>query len=300
MASPRNPADVAAVLAEARRDGQSVKPIGSGHSFTPVAATDGIQVRLDQLTGLIRTDVDLDTGSGTATVAAGTSMRVFNADLARLGLGLANMGDIDLQTVSGAVSTGTHGSGRDMASLSALVVGLEIVLPDGSLARCSADVEPDLFQAARLGLGALGIVTSLTFRVERAFLLHGVEERGHLDEVLERFDDYAGAAHLDMYWFPFTDYMQVKRHRRTDQPRRPMSTMSAWWTDVGENTGIGIVQRISRAAPRYTPAVNLVAGRLISHRDYIDAAPSVFTRARRIRWHEMEYALPRRVAVPAI
>jgi L-gulono-1,4-lactone dehydrogenase len=296
VAVPRDPEEVAAVLAAARSTGTKVKPVGAGHSFTPVAATDGVQVRLDQLTGLLGTDER----AGTATVAAGTTLRALNSELARLGLGLANMGDIDTQTVSGAVATGTHGSGRAVASLSALVTALEIALPDGSLVRCSADDDADLFQAVRVGLGALGIVTSLTFRVERAFLLYAVEERGHLDDVLERFDEYASEEHLDMYWFPFTDSMQVKRNRRTSEPRRPLSRMSEWWADVGENAGIGLVQRVTRAAPRYTPVANRIAGRLISRRDYVDTAPSVFTRTRRIRWHEMEYALPRRVAVPAI
>jgi FAD-linked oxidoreductase len=300
VAVPRDPAEVVAVLTAARRDGLSVKAVGSGHSFTPVAATDGVQVRLDQLTGLVRTDFNPDSGSGTATVAAGTTIRTLNTELARLGLGLANMGDIDVQTVAGAVGTGTHGSGRDCASLSALVTAMEIALPDGALVRCSAAEEPDLFQAGRLGLGALGIVTSLTFQVERAFLLHAVEERGHLDEILDRFDEYAAQEHLDLHWFPFTNSAQVKRYRRTGDPRRPLSRMSRWWADVGENNGIEIVQRITRAAPRYTAAANRVTARLISRRDYIDAAPSVFTRVRRIRWHEMEYAIPRRVAVPAI
>jgi L-gulono-1,4-lactone dehydrogenase len=299
-AAPRDPAEVVEVLAAARRDGLSVKPVGAGHSFTPTAATDGVQVRLDGLTGLIRTDVDPESGSGTATVAAGTTVRVFNAELARHGLGLANMGDIDAQTVSGAVSTGTHGTGRDCASLSALVVGLEIALPDGSLVRCSMADEPELFQAARLGLGALGILTSLTFQVERAFLLHGIEKPGRLDEMLERFDEYAAEEHLDLYWIPFTDAMQVQRYRRTGEPRRPLSRTSAWWADAGENYGVEVVQKITRAAPRLTPVANRALGRLISHRDYVDAASSVFTRVRRLRWHEMEYALPRRVAVPAI
>lgn len=298
--SPRDPGEVAAVLAAARRDGLRVKPVGAGHSFTPVAATDGVQVRLDRLTGLIRTEVDPNSGSGTATIAAGTTVRALNAELAQHGLGLANMGDIDVQTVSGAVSTGTHGTGRDCASLSALVVGLEIVLPDGSLVQCSMDDEPELFQAARLGLGALGIVTSLTFRVERAFLLHGVEEPARLDEMLDRFDEYAAEEHLDVYWIPFTDALQVKRHRRTGERRRPLSRPSAWWADVGENYGVEVVQKITRAAPRLTPVANRVVGRLISRRDYVDSAPSVFTRVRRLRWREMEYALPRRVAVPAI
>jgi L-gulono-1,4-lactone dehydrogenase len=300
VAIPNDPAEVVAVLTAARRQGLSVKPVGSGHSFTPVAATDGVQVRLDRLTGLIRTDFDPGSGSGTATVAAGTTIRTLNAELARLGLGLANMGDIDVQTVAGAVATGTHGSGRDSASLSALVTAIEIALPDGSLVRCSAAEEPDLFQAGRLGLGALGIVTSLTFQVEQAFLLHAVEEPAHLDEILERFDEYAAEEHLDLYWIPFTGSAQVKRFRRTHDPQRPLSRMSRWWADLGENDGIEFVQRFTRAAPRYTTVANRVTARLISRRDYIDTAPSVLTRIRRIKWCEMEYAVPRRVAVPAI
>jgi L-gulono-1,4-lactone dehydrogenase len=298
--SPSDPAEVIGVLTRARRDGLPVRPVGSGHSFTPIAATDGVQVRLDRLTGLIRTDFVPDSGSGTATVAAGTTLRDLNAELARLGLGLTNMGDIDVQTVSGALATGTHGTGRDSAGLSAQAVGLEIALPDGALVRCTADREPELFQAARLGLGALGVVTSLTFQVEQAFLLHAVEEPGRLDDVLERFDEYAATDHFDLYWFPFTDSVQVKRHRRTGDPRRPLSRASSWWVDAGENVGIELIQRITRAAPRYTPILNRLAGRLISRRDYIDAAPSVFIRARRLQWHEMEYALPRGVAVAAI
>jgi FAD-linked oxidoreductase len=300
IAVPADPAEVAAVLLAARRDGLRVKPLGAGHSFSPIAATDGVHVRLDRLTGLLGTEVDPASGTGTATVAAGTPLRVLNADLARLGLGLANMGDIDAQTVSGAVATGTHGSGRASASLSTLVVGLEIALPGGSLVQCSADDEPDLFQAGRLGLGALGIVTSVTFRVERAFRLHAVEEPGHLDDLLERFDEYAANEHVDVHWLPFTDAVLIKHYSRTDELLRPLSKSWAWWTDVVENYGVELVQRFTRAAPRYTPFVNTVAARLISTREYIDASPSVFTSVRRVRFHEMEYALPRRVAVAAI
>jgi L-gulono-1,4-lactone dehydrogenase len=300
VAVPADPAEVAAVLSAARHDGLRVKALGAGHSFSPIAATDGVHVRLDRLTGLLGTKVDSASGAGKATVAAGTPLRVLNADLARLGLGLANMGDIDSQTVSGAVATGTHGSGRASAGLSALIVGLQIALPDGSLVHCSADDEPDLFQAGRLGLGALGIVTSVTFRVERAFRLHAVEEPGQLDDLLERFDEYAASEHVDVHWLPFTDAVLIKRYNRTDEPLRPLSAPREWWTDVVENYGVELVQRFTRAAPRYTPFVNTVAARLISTREYINAAPAVFTSVRRVRFHEMEYAVPRRVAVAAI
>jgi L-gulono-1,4-lactone dehydrogenase len=300
MVTPADAAEVVAVMATARRDGLRIKPLGSGHSFSPLTVTDGVQVRLDRLTGLVGTDIDSASGEGTVTVGAGTTLRALNAELARRGLGLANMGDIDVQTVSGAIATGTHGSGRASASLSALVVALEIALPDGSLVRCSAAHEPDLFCAGQLGLGALGIVTSVTFRVERAFRLHAVEAPGSLDDLLEHFDEYAASEHLDVHWLPFTDAVLIKHYRRTDEPMRPLPKLVAWWTDVVENAGVELVQRVARAAPRYAPFVNTVAARLISARDYVDAAPSVFVSVRRVHFHEMEYALPRRVAVAAI
>jgi FAD-linked oxidoreductase len=300
VCAPHDAEEAAAVLAGARRDGLRVRPVGAGHSFSPIAATDGVHVRLDQMIGPVRTEVDPQSGRASATVAAGTPLRVFNSELARLGLGLANMGDIDVQTVSGAVATGTHGSGRKSASLSALVVGLEIVLPDGSLVRCSADAEPDLFQAARLGLGVLGIVTSLTFGVERAFLLHAMEAPGRLTEVLDRFDEYTREEHVDLFWLPFTDAVLIKRNRRTTEAARPLSPTAAWWADAAENAGVAAFQRITRAAPRSTPFANAIAARLISTRDYVDSPPAVFTSVRRVRWCEMEYALPQRVAVAAL
>ena len=288
-------------MVAAGKDGLRVKPVGSGHSFTPVAVTDGVQVRLERLTGLLDIDVDPASGRGLATVAAGTPLLAFNADLARYGLGLANMGDIAVQTVSGAVATGTHGTGREVAALAEQIAGLEIALPDGSLVRCSAGHEPDLFQAARLGLGALGVVTALTFRVEPAFLLHAVDERGSLAEILDRFDDYAAGEHVEFHWLPFTDAVQLKRNSRTSGPARPLGRFRARWEgDVIENLGIGLVQRVTRAVPRWTPLVNGTAAGLISRRDYVDAAPVVFSSVRRVRFHEMEYALPRGVAVAVL
>lgn len=301
IAVPADAAEVAATMVAAGKDGLRVKPVGSGHSFTPVAVTDGVQVRLDRLTGLLDIDVDPASGRGVATVAAGTPLHAFNAALARHGLGLANMGDVAVQTVSGAVATGTHGTGREVAALAEQIAGLEIALPDGSLVRCSAGHEPDLFQAARLGLGALGVVTALTFHVEPGFLLHAVDERGSLAEILDRFDDYAAGEHVEFHWLPFTDAVQLKRNNRTPEPARPLGRFRARWEgDVVENLGIGLVQRVTRAVPRWTPLVNGIAAGLISRRDYVDTAPAVFTSVRRVRFHEMEYALPRGVAVPAL
>lgn len=297
---PATADEAAAVLTAAARDGLRVKPVGAGHSFTPIAATDGVQVRLDGLRGLLA----LDTVERTATFGAGTRLHELNALLAERGFGLANMGDIAVQTVSGAIATGTHGTGRASASLSDQVVALEIAVPDGSVRRVSAGGsgdDGDLFQAARLGLGALGIVTSVTFRIEPAFTLRSTVERTTLDAVIERFADLEAEDHCDLYWLPFTDVVQLTVNRRTGEPAMPPNRVAAWWSgDVIENAGVALVQRLTRAAPKTTPAVNAVAARLIGTRTFVDAAPEVFTSTRRVRFHEMEYALPRSAAAGAL
>lgn len=297
---PTSAAEAAAVLTAAANDGVRVKPVGAGHSFTPIAATDGVQVRLDGLRGLVA----LDAEQNTVTVGAGTRLHELNALLSGHGYGLTNMGDIAVQTVAGAIATGTHGSGRASASLSEQVVALEIALPDGSVRRVSETDQGDdgdLFRAAQLGLGALGIVTSVTFRVEPAFTLRSSVERTTLDAVCERFTDLEAEDHCDLYWLPFTNTVQLTVNRRTGEPAAPPHPVAAWWSgDVVENAGLALVQRVTRAAPKTTPAVNAVAARLIGGRTFVDAAPRVFTSTRRVRFHEMEYALPRHAAAGAL
>src|SRR5699024_2326298 len=140
-AFPNDPAEVAAQVAAAAEDGLRVRMVGSGHSFTDVAVTDGVLLSPTSLAGLRSVAHE----QGTATVDAGMALCDFNEALAREGLALANMGDIAVQTVAGAVQTGTHGTGRDTGGLASQVVGMEMVTADGSLVRCSATEEPELF-----------------------------------------------------------------------------------------------------------------------------------------------------------
>lgn len=301
---PRDDAEVAAVVKAASAAGRRVKAVGAGHSFTSVAATDGVQVRLDHLRGLRSLQPDGARGAR-ATVGAGTTIHELNALLAAHGYGLTNMGDIDVQTVSGAIATGTHGTGRGSASLSAAVTDLRMVLPDGTLidvGRHDGRPGAELFHAARLGLGALGIVTAVTFRVEPAFTLRAVTEPASLDDVLDNVPYLAAdEEHCEFYWLPFTGTVQLKRNRRTtDRPSRRGRVASWLANEVVENAGVAAVQRLSRAAPQATPMLNRAASRLIGRRTYVDDAPAVFTSSRRVRFHEMEYALPLAAAAPAL
>ncbi|MFD5457033.1 FAD-binding protein, partial [Streptomyces olivaceus] len=183
--TPASVDELAAAVRGAAEDGLRVKAVGAEHSFTSIAATDGVLIRPHLLTGIR----SLDRDAMTVTVEAGTPLKRLNMALAREGLSLTNMGDIMEQTVAGATSTGTHGTGRDSASIAAQIRGLELVTADGSVLTCSGRENPEVFAAARIGLGALGVVTAITFAVEPLFLLTAREEPMPFDRVLAEFEE---------------------------------------------------------------------------------------------------------------
>lgn len=296
--SPRSVDELAAVIRGAAEDGLKVKAVGTGHSFTAAAATDGVLVRPDLLTGIR----SVDRAAGTVTVEAGTPMKRMNAGLARAGLSLTNMGDIMEQTVAGATSTGTHGTGRDSASIAAQIRALELVTADGSLLRCSADENPEVFAAARIGLGALGVVTAITFTVEPVFLLTAREEPMSFDRVTAEFDEHVTEnEHFEFYWFPHTGNCNTKRNNRSAGPAAPPGRVSGWIEDEFLSNGVfQAACSLGRAVPMTIPAIAKVSSRALSARTYTDIPHKVFTSPRRVRFVEMEYALPRAAAADAL
>ncbi len=298
IATPTSTAEVARLVREAAGQGLAVKPVGSGHSFSPVAVTDGVQVRLDHLSRLR----SADKASGLVTVEAGMGLWRFNELLAEQGLALTNMGYIQAQTVSGAIGTGTHGTGRSSASIAAQVAGLELVLADGSTVACSATERPELFEAARIGLGAIGVGPAGSFRTEPAFLLAAREEPMRFEAVLESFDElWRDNEHFEFWWYPHTDGTTVKRNNRTAGPAAPLSRSRVWLEDEFlSNTFFSGICKIGRSAPRAIPTINKLAAKALSARHYVDRSDKVFTSPRTFKFLEMEYALPREAAVPAL
>ncbi|MCE7550825.1 D-arabinono-1,4-lactone oxidase [Streptomyces thermodiastaticus] len=294
---PASVEELADQVRRAAQDGLRVKAVGTGHSFTSIAATDGVLIRPDLLTGIR----GIDRSAMTVTVAAGTPLKVLNAALAREGWSLANMGDIMEQTVSGAISTGTHGTGRDSGSIAAQVKGLELVTADGSVLTCSATENPDVFAAARIGLGALGIVTAVTFAVEPLFLLTAREEPMPLERVLAEFDElWAENEHFEFYWFPHTGNTNTKRNNRSAGPRNPVGRWAGFFEDEFLSNGVfEVANRVGRAVPATVPAIARIASRALSARTYTDIPYKVFTSPRRVRFVEMEYAVPR-AALPEV
>jgi FAD-linked oxidoreductase len=289
--TPASVEELAAAVRRAAEDGLKVKAVGTGHSFTSIAATDGVLIRPQLLTGIRK----IDREAMTVTVEAGTPLKRLNAALAREGLSLTNMGDIMEQTVSGATSTGTHGTGRESASIAAQITGLELVTADGSVLTCSEKENPEVFAAARIGLGALGIVTAITFAVEPIFLLTAREEPMPLDRVLAEFDQlWAENEHFEFYWFPHTGNTNTKRNNRSAGPEQPVGQLAGWFEDEFLSNGVfQVAQWVGRAAPTTVPAIARISSKALSARTYTDIPYKVFTSPRRVRFVEMEYAVPR-------
>jgi L-gulonolactone oxidase len=287
---PRSALEVAQIVSAAHRNGQRVKAIGARHSFTAITATDGVQVSLDHLDGVI----DIDAVGRRVTVEAGIRLRRLNAALADAGLALPNLGDIDRQSLAGAIATATHGTGLTLGNLATTVVGLQMVDGTGDLVRCSTDVEPELFRVARVGLGALGIVTEVTLQCVPAFDLHARETVEVLDEVLDRFAEHAAAVdHFELYWMPGTRRCQVKRNSRTNRPPSPQPR----WTHLrdkwlSENLAFGVVCRVGRRYPALAPRISRLVASSATERELVDRSDRVFCSPRFVHFVEMEYAIP--------
>lgn len=292
-----HPADTAEVQRIVSSN-SSVKAYGAGHSFTPIAATDGVLLRLDRMNRLIWAD----SRSGRVRVQAGMSLRELNPALLALGLALPNLGDVDPQSVAGATSTGTHGTGGKLHGIAKAVVGIQLVTATGDL--LEIDESHPWFDAARVSLGALGIITEVTLQCVPAFLLHAREEPLALGAVLDDLDALVDDNdHFEFYFFPHTDKALIKRNNRVPEgtTREPLPAWRHWLDDEFlSNTLYERVQRLGLRKPGLVPRINSLSGSLLGAREYTDHSFNVFVSPRDVRFCESEFALPRSAAKDAI
>ena len=297
LARPTSTDEVRAVVRAARERGLTVKVVGAGHSFTAIAATEGVLIDLGGLDGLLAVDAE----RGRVTLGAGTNLYQLPALLEPHGLALENMGDIDRQTIAGATSTGTHGTGERFGGLATQITGVVLVTADGSILRVDEQHSPELLPAVRLGLGALGVLVEVTIQCVPRFLLHAVEHPEPFGEVLDSFEERATASdHFEFYWWPHTDAVMTKTNTRLpgDAERHPIGPVSGWIEDrLLSNGALSLMCNIGRMAPKLTPGINRLATRVYGDREFTDVSYEVFTSPRTTRFREMEYAVPR-AAVP--
>ena len=279
---PADEAELVRAVAGATR----VKVVGAGHSFTDIACTDGVMVDLSRMTRLLAVEGD------EVTVQAGITIRELGPALATRGLALENQGDVDPQTLAGAICTATHGTGARFANISAQVVRLRLVTGGGAVVDLR---EGDDLLAGRVSLGALGAIASVTVRCVPAFRIHRIDEPRPLDDVLARFDEHVDANdHFELFVFPYTRTALTLTSQRTDRAPRPPGAIQAFVRDVVlENAALELACRAGRALPGRIPAINRLVTRLMSRAEQLDASHRVYANRRSVRFTEMEYAIPR-------
>jgi L-gulono-1,4-lactone dehydrogenase len=288
---PRSREQLAAAVHAAAEAGSSVHVAGSGHSFTEAPKSDDVMIRVEALNRVLESDRE----SGLVKVEAGIVLADLNEALQQRGLAMENLGDIDRQTLAGAISTGTHGTGAGLRNISAQVAAMEIVTADGQLRALSAESSPDDLRAARVSIGALGAIYSVTLRCVPAFTLHRIDQPRPLAEVLASFDELADSNdHFEFFVFPYTEKALTLRRNRTDRAPEPRGRSKAWFSDVFvENTLGDLASRLGRRFPRVIPRLTRYAAGGMSQGERIDRSYRIFANERRIRFTEMEYGIPR-------
>ena len=296
--SPRTQDELVEMVHSSAAAGRRIRPVGSGHSFTPIAQAGDTRLSLRHLSGIVAAD----RATGRVRVLAGTPLRVLNRALDLLGLAMPNLGDIDAQTLAGATSTGTHGTGATLPGLSAGIVGLRLVTPDGA-SRWVDESDPELFGAARVGLGALGVVTEIELACLPAYRLRAVERPDSLDAVLPRIQEHFDAhRHFELYWFPGTRRVQTKANDLVaDDVDEPLAPWRRRLDDeLLSNTVFGAANRVLTAVPRAVLPFNAVAARALTERSYTAPSHEVFVTPRTVRFVESEYAVPREVVADVL
>ena len=295
--APRSVGELAALVASASGQGQKVKAVGSGHSFTSAAATNGRMIRLENLSGILH----IDHASCQVTVGAGTRLSDLNMLLHAEGLALANLGDIAYQTVAGAISTSTHGTGKALTGLAGQVVAMKLINGQGEIIECSKSLNPHIFDVARVSVGALGIITEYTLQAVPSFRLRALEQPMRLDDVLENAHDLASAHdHFEFFWIPHTKWALTKRNNRTEDELQPLPRVKGWIEKTFmENYAFGALCRVGRARPSLIPRL-ATALPSSGSREYVDQSFKIFASPRIVRFYEMEHALPVEALVPAL
>jgi len=278
-------------LVRSTQPGRRIRMAGSGHSFTPIVPSNDILLKPHDF----GEGVGIDAARMVARIPAGMVLHDANQHLAAAGVALANMGDITAQTVAGSISTSTHGTGLTFTGLAGQVAGFGLVTADGSLLECSETQNSDVWRLGRVGLGSLGILVWVDMRVVPAFRLRAVEEPRRLRDVLDNFDSIVESSdHFEFYWVPHTRWALTKHNTRTQEPAVSRSTTKKWLTKtVLENYAFGAVCALGRAVPALIPKL-ATALPSTGRQEFVEASHEVFATRRLVRFHEMEYSIPRR------
>jgi L-gulono-1,4-lactone dehydrogenase len=295
---PGTEEELVAAVGRAAAEGRTVRAVGAGHSFTDCACTDGVMIDLSRMQRVLA----VDAGRRRVTVQGGARLHALGPQLAAHGLALENQGDVDRQSIAGAIATATHGTGARFANLAAQAAGLRLVTAAGEVLDLDQEADRDAYLAARVSLGALGVVSAVTLQCVPAYTLHRRDAPEPLGDVLERLDEHVDAhEHFEFFVFPYTSTALTRRTRRSGAaPSPPPRWRRLLQEEVVENAGLELACRAGRRMPRLVPALDRLIAAAMSSAEVEDVSHRVYATRRAVRFTEMEYAIPRAHAREAI
>ena len=286
MYYPESEEEIVNLVKEAITNKKTIRVAGSGHSFTPVVETEML-ISLDKYQGLVLVD------GNQVTVKAGTKLKVLGELLYEQGLAMENLGDIDVQSIAGAISTGTHGTGADLRTIATQISKIKFVNGKGEIITVTEKDNYELFKSAQISLGMLGIILEVTINAIPTYVLNYRSDKTTWDKIFGQLDQFKSNRNFEFYWFPYSKHIQTKVMNKVDLKMAKNKLFSYWFNDiVMENLAFGLLCSISRILPPTAKYWSRFAGFTLSPFEKTNHSLRVYATVRKVRFVEMEYSVP--------
>ena len=294
---PASELEVVEVVRRAVAERLRVKVVGSGHSFTGIAVPDEVMVDLTRMNRV----VNVDHTRGVITVQAGIVLSDLNAYLELHQLSMPNLGDVTYQTLAGAVSTSTHGTGLQRTGLAAQIRAFKLVAASGEVLACDPGQNAEIFHCGRVSLGALGVITEVSLNVVPAFNLRAVEQPMRISHVLDNFAQLIEENDFfEFYWVPHTKWALTKANNVSTDAIDSPGRFATWYNKMFmENYAFGLLCRVGKLFPKLIPKLATIlpsSGRV----EYVNVSHRIFSSKRLVKFYEMEYSIALESLVPAL
>jgi len=294
---PASELEVVEVVRRAVAEHLRVKVVGSGHSFTGIAVPDEVMIDLTWMNRVM----NVDHTSGVITVQAGIVLSDLNSYLESHQLSMPNLGDVTYQTLAGAVSTSTHGTGLKRTGLAAQIRAFKLVTASGEVLACDPGQNAEIFHCGRVSLGALGVITEVSLNVVPAFNLRAVEQPMRISHVLDNFAQLIEENDFfEFYWVPHTKWALTKANNVSTDAIDSPGRFATWYNKMFmENYAFGLLCRVGKLFPKLIPKLATIlpsSGRV----EYVNVSHRIFSSKRLVKFYEMEYSIALESLVPAL